>query len=144
MKSIKQHILERLIITNNVISERLILSKNDNITNLKLIPLIKDYRNYEPGHTPGKHLFLKSYMNDGKDFIVQDGEYKGYYIWYTPYDTTRFPDQKEYIWFTIKRDKFAYIENTIVARNTEELFKYLGEEQVTNLYNFLMEKTRRR
>ena len=133
MKSIKQHILERLV-----------LSKNDNITNLKLIPLIKDYRNYEPGRVPGKNLYFQSYMNDGKDFIVQDGEYKGYYIWYTPYDTTRLADQKEFIWFTIKKDKFYPINDTMVARNTEELFKFFGEEQAKNLYDFLMEKTNRR
>jgi hypothetical protein len=83
-------------------------------------------------------------MNNGKNFIVQDGEYKGYYIWYTPYESTRLADQKEYIWFTIKKDEFYPITDTMVARNTEELFKYLGEEQVKNLYNFLMEKTNRR
>ena len=133
MKSIKQHILERLV-----------LSKNDDITNLKLIPLIKDYRNYEPGRVPGKYLMLQSYMKNGKDFIVQDGTHKGYLMWYIPYDTTRMADQKEFIWITVKKDRFSYLSDTIVARNTEELFKFFGEEQAKNLYDFLMEKTNRR
>ena len=83
-------------------------------------------------------------MNNGKDFIVQDGTHKGYLMWYIPYDTTRMADQKEFIWITVKKDRFSYLSDTIVARNTEELFKFFGEEQAKNLYDFLMEKTNRR
>lgn len=131
MKTIKQRILERLV-----------LDKHNNITNLKLISLIKDYRNYAPRHE-NKNLYLKSYMNDGKNFIVQDGEFKGYYIWYTPFESTRFEDQKEFIWFTVKKDEFYPLKDTMVVMNTDELFKYLGETQVNNLYNFLRKKTGR-
>ena len=53
-------------------------------------------------------------------------------------------DQKEFIWITVKKDRFSYLSDTIVARNTEELFKFFGEEQAKNLYDFLMEKTNRR
>lgn len=131
MKTIKQRILERLV-----------LDKHSNITNLKLISLIKDYRNYAP-RNENKNLYLKSYMNDGKNFIVQDGEFKGYYIWYTPFESTRFEDQKEFIWFTVKKDEFYPLKDTMVVMNTDELFKYLGETQVNNLYNYLRKKTGR-
>lgn len=131
MKTIKQRILERLV-----------LDKHNNITNLKLISLIKDYRNYAP-RDENKNLYLKSYMNDGKNFIVQDGEFKGYYIWYTPFESTRFEDQKEFIWFTVKKDEFYPLKDTMVVMNTDELFKYLGETQVNNLYNYLRKKTGR-
>jgi hypothetical protein len=133
MKNLKDILVERLVISK----------KPKELTNLYLIELIKDYRNYAPGRTPGKYLFLQSYMNDGKEFIVQSGQHKGYYIWYTPYETSRLQVQKEFIWFTIKKDKFSYMEDTIVAKNTEELIELLGEEAAYNFFNFLLVKTHR-
>lgn len=135
MRAITNYIIEKLQISGNRPKPLV------NFDMYTLIDRIKAYRNYAPGRTPGEYLFLQSYMNDGKDFIVQDGEYKGYYIWYTPYDTTRFPDQKEYIWFKIKKKKFDYMQISIVARDINELIDILGVDAANNLYTFLCKQT---
>jgi hypothetical protein len=138
MKAINKFISEKLHISNDTPEPLVDFDMGT------LIELIKDYRNYAPGRVPGKYLFLEKYMNDGKEFNVQNGEYKGYYIWYTPYEVTRIRgEQDDNIYFTLKKDQFSHIQYDTVARNIKELVDILGIDAANNLYKFLCKKTKR-
>ena len=128
MKELKQHILEKLKVSNN--------NRSYDITIESLIAVLKDYA--ERNHMYAVYIDLKDIFEKYPTVLQYHGTYTDKYIigktiaaiGYAP--VPRAAEKLVFVYFD------RSVSDSIEIENTEELHDIFGEEVLTKIYNYII------